>query len=172
MYKQVQSLYQNWIVRFRREWKGKYRYRPYLINPDGKEPETLPQDEIEFISVYLGHMMIDGNSQENLQRIKRFLSMQGAVNKGADLEIRFLLGNPLEVYVFVEDVTDIDFADTSGITDFQAMQVYLRNGEIWTQESIAEFVKNLRIDFAFDGLHPDVLYKFEDSLLEIECKVE
>lgn len=168
----VKKLYREWVERFLREWEEEGRYSPAYLPPTDEDFEYLKQEQIEFIGIYLGHMLIDGDSKENLLRIKHFLSMQGATKKDADLTIKFLSGNPVEVYLYANDLDEIDVADVFGIVEFKTMQVYLQNGQIWTQKPAAQFIESVREDLEFDGLKAELHYEFRNNLLEIECKIQ
>ena len=167
---EVKSLYKKWFKRFQKEWEQPGRYSPSFLPSTDEDLEYLKQDQIEFIGIYLGHMLIDGDSKENLLRIKHFLKMQGASNKDSEFEFRFLHGNPREVYLYAKSPDDIDIADIFGITNFQQMQVYMRNSLNWTTIIAEDFLEFVREDIEFDGLEAELNYSFKENLLEIDFK--
>ncbi len=168
---EVKSLYKKWFKRFQKEWEQPGRYSPSFLPSTDEDLEYLKQDQIEFIGIYLGHMLIDGDSKENLLRIKHFLKMQKAIHTGTDLEIRFLQGNPYEVFVFVYDIDEIDIADVYGICEFKKIYVYRRDGRNWTEKMAEQFVNDVRADLRFDGLIAELQYSYKEHFLEIECKI-
>ena len=172
MESKVNKLYREWVERFLIEWEQEDRYSPAFLYSNDEDLEYLKKEQIEFIRIYLGHMMLDGNTRQNLLRIKYFLSIQGAGKKDADLTIKFLSGNPVEVYLYANDLDEIDVADVFGTVEFKTMQVYLHNGQIWTQKLAAQFIEAVREDLEFDGLEADLHYEFRDNLLEIKCKIQ
>jgi len=129
------------------------------------------EDQIEFIMFYLRHMILDGNSEENLGRIKKFLSLQKADSKGK-LEIHFMGGSPLEIIVHVNKIKEIDFADTHGIINFDSICVF-RKDKRWTQKSADECYEAIKDDFEFDGCtFVPYSYHFSDNALYFDsCKI-
>jgi hypothetical protein len=129
------------------------------------------KEQKEFLCKYIGHMLIDGNTKENRKRIKRFIALQEN-NNNADYEIHFLDGLPSDVCLYANCLDDIDVADTYGITYFEKIYVYIRNGLHWTQPGIEQFIEDVRADLRFDGLHAELQYQHKGQLLEIDFKVK
>lgn len=168
MKSQVNNLYQEWQERFLQEWEQPHRYIPSFL-PSSEQ--HFREEQIEFIRIYLGHMLIDGESKQNLNRIKNFLKMQGAINKDTEFEFRFLNGNPKEVFLYAQSPDQIDIADIIGITDFQRMHVYMRNDKFdWAAIIAEDFLEFVREDIEFDGIEAELNYRFEGKLLEIDFK--
>jgi hypothetical protein len=171
MKSKMNSLYQKYGDRFLKEMQEEGGYTPSL-KASILEIGTIVEDQLEFIRIYLGHMLLDGKTPENMKRIKRFLSMQGGKNDHGRMEIRFLGGNPLEVYVLVDNLHDIDIADVLGITDFKMIHVYLRDGTKWSQKSAMAFLAAVNDDLAFDGMKATLDFGYKNDLLAIKCNVD
>ncbi|MFZ3135991.1 MAG: hypothetical protein WA126_01215 [Thermodesulfovibrionales bacterium] len=63
-------------------------------------------------------------------------------------------------------------ADVYGITVFQKIHVYLKNGINWTTILVEDFIQDLREDVEFDGMNAQLDYEFKGALLEIDCDFE
>lgn len=125
----------------------------------------------EFLIKYMGHMLLDGDTRENRQRIQRFLTLQ-AKDNNADFEIHFLHGKPRDVCLYANSLNDVDIANIYGITVFKKMHVYLRNGMNWTTIMAEDFIQDVREDIEFDGMDAQLDYEFNGDLLEIDCNFE
>lgn len=79
MMAKVNSLFNEWAKKYRVECRKKMPYTSIV----GKKVSII-NDQIDFIGKYLAFMLLDGNGQNNLKRIKRFLSMQSAQNYKKD----------------------------------------------------------------------------------------
>ncbi|MDP2755322.1 MAG: hypothetical protein Q8P40_13170 [Nitrospirota bacterium] len=66
----VRRLFKEWAKSFRTDIRKDKFFTYYERHP------LFVKEQIEFIQTYLGYMLIDGTTPENLKRIKRFLSMQ------------------------------------------------------------------------------------------------
>jgi len=175
--REVHSLYKKYVKRFLSEWNEEGRYEPCVLigdekKGDGKYNDLITDDQIEFIRLYLAHMMIDGDTKHDLEIIRHFLSMQGAKKDDKRMQIRFILGSTPEVYVYVDSLNEIDLADTYGITGFKTMHVYNANKKRWTLKTIRKFIKDVKDDFRFDGYEPKIDFKYKSYLLAINCKMK
>lgn len=92
----LNKMYADWHYKYRRDFRKK---RPKSM--DGKR--ILLREQLEFITIYIGHMINDGNTPKNLARIKRFLLLQEPNSKGK-LEIHFSDGSPFEVIINVNKI--------------------------------------------------------------------
>jgi len=130
MKSRVNAAYEKYVKRFLSEWKKKDSYRPdcYDDTGDDESGEQFVEDQIKFIGQYLGFMLLAGPHQENLNRIQYFLYMQGAIKSEDDIEIRFLYGDPHEVYVYVNFLNDIDLADVYQITFYNSLLITREGG--------------------------------------------
>lgn len=163
---QIRVLFKEWEKKFREDFRR-------------KEPRTFfapsrsfLKEHIEFMRTYLGHMMLDGTSQVNFKRIKRFLAMQKGKNDGNKMAIHFIHGNPSEIIVFVETLNDVDIADVFEMINFQEIHVYKGKNKRWTKKSADIFMKELENDLAFDGYKAGFEYGYDKNELEIACWIE
>ena len=175
--KKVSSLYEEYVQRFLEEWNHNGSYVPCVLIGDeeegnGIQNESFPDEQMEFIRLYLGHMMLSGDSNAHLEEIEHFLSMQGAINTNDRMEFRFLLGNPPEVFVYVDNLIDIDMADTYGLTGFQTMHIYNAREKKWTQRAIKKLLREIKEDFEFDGYEPQFDCWHSGPFFEIKCRIK
>lgn len=162
---EVGNLLNKWVKDFRAEF---IRVRPFTSvygNP------SFVRDQIEFVRLYLGHMQLNGTTRENLERIKRFLSLQRALEEGKDMRIYFIGESPFEVFVTVENLRDIDIADVYGITEFEIMNVFKGKNRRWTPKSAKSFIDAVKEDLSFDGLEADLDYTFKKNNMNVECSI-
>ncbi|MCC6544714.1 MAG: hypothetical protein IT392_09465 [Nitrospirae bacterium] len=162
---QVWILFRAWAKKYRADYRKENPITPYNNNKFIKE-------QIEFIHLYLAHMLLDGDSPQNLQRIKRLLSMQEAVADDTKLEFRFIGGYPFEVALIADSLNDIDIADTYGITDFERINIYKGKNRRWTKKSVNEMIQDISYDLRFDGLESKFEIEFHGNHLYIECSIE
>lgn len=155
----VWGLFNKWAKKFRYDFRRIY------------DNNLLVKDQIDFMRLYVSHMLLDGTTAQNARRIKRFLSMQKVVNDGTKMELRFIGGSPVEVFVLVEKIRDVDIADIYGITEFQKIYVFKGKNKRWTNKSANEFIEALKRDVEFDYLLAEVDYEFLKNELNITCSI-
>jgi hypothetical protein len=163
---QIRVLFGKWEKRFREDCR---KTEPFTVFAPSR---SFLKDHIEFIRIYLGHMMLDGTSRENLKRIKRFLALQKRKNDVKKMAIHFLHGNPYEIIVFVETLNDIDIADVFGMIKFGEMHVFKGKNKRWTKKSAETFIKELENDLACDGYEARFNYDYSKDTLEIACWID
>ncbi len=162
---EVGNTFKKWAKDFRTEF---FRERPFTSVYGNT---SFVRDQIEFVHLYLGHMQLDGTTRENLERIKQFLSLQRALEEGKDMRLYFIGGSPVEVFVTVENLGDIDIADVYGITEFEIMNVFKGKYKRWTPKSAKSFIDAVKNDLAFDGMESDLDYTFRRNYLNVECSI-
>ena len=162
---EVGSLLTKWAKDFRTDF---FRVRPFTSVYGNT---SFVRDQIEFVRLYLGHMQLDGTTRENLERIKRFLSLQNALEEGKDMRLHFIGGSPVEVFLTVEDPMDIDIADVYGITEFEIIYIFKGKNRRWTPKSAKSFIDAVKDDLAFDGLDADLHYTFQKNNMTVECSI-
>ena len=170
MNEKVAVMYQEYCKRLNADWNKDGSYSPTLLYRNAKEIVLFEQ--VEYIKQYLGHMIIDGDTEDNLNRIKHFLSMQGAINHQNRMEIRFLGIEYNEVFCFIDELNDIDLADSWGICYYEKIHVYLGNDEEWTDKSVKDFIKEVKYDLGFDFINYSLDFEVRGRLLEIECEID
>lgn len=106
-------------------------------------------DQLEFIRMYLGFLIIDGKTRSNLNRIKKFLSMQ-KINSNAFYQIHFVGGTPRELIVHVDNMKEIDISDTHSLVGFNTILI-VRRDKPWTRKSRNDMFKAIQYDLEFDG---------------------
>lgn len=172
MRSRVDAAYVKYIKRFRSEWKKKGSYLPDCYGDDTGDDESGEQfveDQIKFIGQYLGYMLLAGPHQENLNRIEYFLDMQGAIKSEENIEIRFMYGDPHEVYVYVNFLNDIDLADVYLITFYNYLYITREGEKKWTKGIAKKFVEEVRSDLEFDGDKVPLNYDIMGKELMIHC---
>jgi len=163
----VNDLYGQWA----RQYHADFCVAMPFTNVYGNK--TFLQDQLEFIRMYLGFLLMDGSGRkQTVERVERFLSLQTTVPEAHVIEIHFVGGAPIEAIVCVEDLNDIDIADVHSIVDFDTMYVYKAERKRWTQKSAGAFIEDLRNDLEFDGCKVDLQYSFQRNQLIIDCGME
>ncbi|MBI5639263.1 MAG: hypothetical protein HZA17_02450 [Nitrospirae bacterium] len=150
-----------------RQWQGEY-----LDNFGGIDMRnSSAEDQIEFIREYVGLMMLDGHSTDNLNRIERFLLMQTS-GREAEMQIIFTGGNPDYVYVLIDMLRDIDVADVYAITEFNTIITRSEDHRIWTRKLAKEFIEELRGDLEFDYPAVKLKYNLNKENMTIRCTIK
>lgn len=172
MKSRVNAAHEKYVKRFHSEWKKEDSYRPGCYGDDTGEDELGEQFveyQIKFIGQYLGFMLLAGPHQENLNRIQYFLNMQGAIKSEENIEIRFMNGDPHEVYVYVNSLNDIDLADVYQIIFYNDLFVTREGGKKWTKRIAKDFVEEVLSDLEFDGDEVPLSYGILGKELAISC---
>ena len=134
------------------KWERRYRAECAKEKPEENvgNRHNLVEDQIDFITNYLGCAICDTTSKQNLDRIKHFLSMQSAQNVGDRMELRFMRGEPIEAYAYVDSLKDIDIADVFFITNFDYMTAFRQKIRPWTERTAKDFLNAVKKDVLFD----------------------
>lgn len=145
--KLVVSLVNQWEKRFRREYAAD--------KPDEKQyvivEHNLLEDQIDFIIGYVACMLCPGPIKETFDSIEQFLAMQGACNVGNRMELRFVGGSPIETYVFVDALSDVDIADVFFVTScFDMMIAFQKDQKLWTKKTATAFLRDFKKDIFYD----------------------
>ncbi len=157
-----------WVRQYRKEMKG--------------EPNLKAQ--IDFIVEYVCHMALDGNNEQNLDRISYFLQMQDPESEDEKMKISFTGGYPEDVFVYVDILQDVDLVDVHSMISFTQMEVTQAENMKWTEKSAEAFFKGVENDFYFDFGRDELLlwYTYEGCCLtvsvheqyedeDIDCKI-
>jgi len=138
----IRDLYFSWSKEYRAAFRkkrprGMYGYRIKLT------------DQLEYVQMDLGHLMLDGKTRESLVRIKKFLDLQ-KINLKSALEIHFVGGSPYDVIVHVNHLKEIDFSDTHGLVGYDSIHI-MRRDKRWTQKNADKIFQDIKYDLKFDG---------------------
>ena len=145
----------NHVMSLLTKWERRFRLECAKEKPEETIGNThnLVEDQIDFITQYIGCAILDGTSKETLDRIKHFLSIQSAQNIGDLVELRFTGGSPIEAYAFVDSLKDIDIADVFFITNFDIMIACRKKCDKWinwTKTTAKQFLNEVKEDILFD----------------------
>jgi hypothetical protein len=164
---EIKKCYKKWVEDFRACCKSGAIYG---CASDGK---FFIKNQIEFMMAYLGFMMLNGKTPENLKRIKRFLSMQTVVDNPDTIELHFVGGSPIEAMAVIETLNDIDVADIYSITDFTDIHAYKSGRRRWTTKKTDSVLNEIKSDLSFDGFKASFGYSLlHRRSLIIECEIE
>ena len=149
-----------------------------------EQAEEALDAQIRFIKYYVAFMMIDGDTRENLKRIKRFLSYQHCEeryfpnNRAPAFRMDFWGGCSGLVTVKVEEIhREFDFADSWAEERYQIITIYNYRWKKWTKKRIDDMLNEIQDDFEFDGYK--VRITLEDGKasqpakepISVQCKV-
>jgi len=134
------------------EWEKRFRAECAVEGPEEAvgNKHNLIEDQIDFIAQYIACAILDGTRKADLDRIRHFLSMQGAQNHGNRMELRFLGGSPIEAYAYVDTLDDIDIADVLFITNCIHILTYREEMQLWTEATAKRYLSKLRKDVLTD----------------------
>lgn len=155
------------------KWTKKYiaGFQKICPNSDFDEAYNILEDQFSFMWLYISHMSLGVSATQNLKDVKRLLSMQKVANHGTLMELRFLGGNPEEVFVLVEHLGDVDIADVYGINEFKEIYIFKGKNKRWTNKSVKETLEAIKDDLEFDGFIAKFKYKFSNANLLITCSI-
>ncbi len=86
------------------------------------------------------------------------------------MELRFIGGSPIEVYVFVRDFGDIDVSDICAITGSTCLIVYQVNNKEWDIQESATFIETFIENFEWDG--DKICYSASNRGTFLEIKIK
>ncbi len=125
------------------------------------------QDQIDFIGYHVALMTFPGPTQENLDRIERFLSMQHLIDdyfpdgEQPPITITFWGGSPVCARVHVEELSDIDFEDSYANLYFSTICISDRDCKRWTLKRIEEVIEEIKQDMEYGGDEVDLELEFD-----------
>jgi len=171
--KKAYELFLDWERIYRKEAKEcdyqalEWVYCPKEFREDEKKYRRdilkALKGQIEFIKYHTSLMTMDsGATKQNLDRIKRFLSMQHIIGKYftnmkiPPITITFWGGSPVCAMVYAEKLSDIDFEDSYTYLYFQNISISNRNYKTWTRKRIKEVIQHIKEDMGFDGDEVDI----------------
>lgn len=162
----VNDIYLSWERRYLADCRATM---PFMnVSGNGR----FLEDQIEFIRMYLGFMLIDGPGwKQTVERVERFLSLQGPVPGKNTVEIHFVGGAPIEVIVCVEDLGDVDVGEVHSLVGFDAMYIYKSGRRRWTRKSADAFIMGLRGGLGSGWPGVDLKHSFNGNQLIIECGI-
>lgn len=132
------------------EWEKRFRAECAVERPEEAvgNKHNLIEDQIDFIAQYIACAILDGTKKADLDRIRHFLSMQGAQNHGKRMELRFLGGSPIDAYAYVDTLDDIHIGDVLFITNCIRILTYRNEMRPWT--TAKHYLNKLRKDVLAD----------------------
>lgn len=140
-----------------KEWKPSYLS---ACVKNGLDKEA----QIEFISDYIGFMLLSGKREQNLQRIDYFLSMQLEQDGKHFYRLIFY---PDEVTVYIDAHEDIDLDDIQSILNYEIISVRNKNYKKWSNKAAEKFVDRVKEDLDFDGEDASLDFAITDNELTI-----
>lgn len=132
-----------------------------------REIRSALKEQIDFIKYHVALLTFPSQTEETLNRIKRFLSMQHLIDKyfpdgeKPPITLTFWGGSPVCARVYVEELTEIDFEDSYAYLYFQTISISNVNFKTWTQKKIKDVIQHIKEDMEFDG--DEVEIELEDN---------
>jgi hypothetical protein len=130
--------------------------------------------QLFFISNY-AFMMQVGNDLSQIERIEKFLNQQMPGNEDKLMEFRFMGGTPVDVFLSVESLDDIDIADIYGLAAFRSMTIRRNDRKGWTKKDMVSIQRTIREDLEFDGYEVETTINFDpycDNALELAVRMK
>jgi len=171
---QVRKLFLEWEAIYRQEIRNYDYCLPGwdCLDPDFQHEEranlieqleSMLEIQIDFIRRYIASVMLDGDTDENLSRIRKFLSYQHLDENNLPegrvpaLTLVFWGGNIGNVVsVNIEELNEFDFADSWADIEFDILCIRDNKLSKWGQERIDRSLENVKDDFEFDGYEMDI----------------
>ena len=124
---------------------------------------------IEFMIKYMSFMKLNGESEDNLARIKYFFSIQNSESDGEKMKIVFKEGLYPDVFIYADKCQDVDIDDMYTIASFDSMVITREGNKRWTKKSADAFFKEVQDDIYFDNTKDEIFldYEFKGKLLKI-----
>lgn len=172
----VKTTVQKWENIYRREVRELY-YEPIQEYADPYADDTFDEDreraeealdeQIMFIKYCVVFKMLDGETPENLKRIKTFLSYQHYENryfpekKEPAFKVFFWGGCSGGVHVKFENLDEFDFSDSWPEERYENLSIYNNRWQRLTKKRTEHLAQCIREDFAMNGYVMDL--KPEDT---------
>ena len=156
------NLYFKWVTNYTIE---------YLHKQLDKEMETDQYTlgaQLKFIWDYLKFMITDGVP---LSRIKKLLSNQTVDVDKSKYVIQFEGGYPTGVFLYVDELIDIDFSDSFTITYYKFVYIYNKYNKKWKDSEVINVIKSVKEDLEFDGDKARIHKKIDKNILILNIKI-
>lgn len=122
---------------------------------------------IRFLKRY-GTLMIWDQGNSAVRKIKRLLKMQIAPYTNSKISICFEDGHPIQIWMNVASLSDIDIADIYGLLySFEEMRLFRKSGRPWGLRGAAQIKQYIAEDLAQSGL----VSKISSEILKNEMTV-
>jgi hypothetical protein len=178
--------FKKWAHKLFLKWEKTYRkeadecdyealewlYWPKKVGRDKKKYRKVIrvalEGQIEFIKSHVALMVREPTTgRGNFSSIERFLSMQHLIDKYFPYEekppitITFRGGRPSCARVYLEELSDIDFADSIALLSSYIICISNRDYKTWSRKSINEVIQHIKEDIGFDAEEVEIKLAFD-----------
>jgi hypothetical protein len=138
--------------------------------------------QIVFVEYFATCKLLESDTKANLESTKKFVSIQNysrnLVKTLPPFEVFFYLSNNRKVFLYANDLGDIDFADIFSAIFFEGISISNRNWKHLTENILNSTLKAIHEDMAFDHyeIQFDVPEEFapnnKNTFIFTQCLVE
>jgi hypothetical protein len=190
--KQLVKHVNNWANEFQKSIiSNAYENYSFLIGVEGenkksKKISSFLQKSIErqivFIKYFSHCRLLENHSKANLTSVKRLISSQhidsSVIKKIPQYEVFFYFSKGRKVFLFVDDLAEIDFADIYSATYFEAISISNHSWKYLTKTALNSTLKVIHDDMAYD--HYNINFGIPDqyapgknnAIIYAACNVE
>lgn len=155
-------------------------------NKKSKKISSFLQQSLErqvvFVKYFSHCRLLENHSKANLNAVKRLVSSQhidpALVKKIPQFEVFFYFSKGRKVFLFVDDLSEIDFADIYAATYFEAISISNHSWKYLTKTALNSTLKIVHDDMAYDrydikfGIPDQYSPSKTNSIIYAICNVE
>lgn len=164
----IRQCFKDWTARYLKQCSHDKKDNPMA---DINGSRLLAQNQIFFMKLYVGFMLVPGLIVETLERIEKFLSLQNPVNTKGLMSLHFIGEGAPEVCILTNDPYDVDISDVHAITAFSKIRIFRENNKKWNKKSAMEVFETIKEDMSCDHEDVELEYEYKGKKLEISCNV-
>jgi hypothetical protein len=162
----IAELYKKWrekyLLDLKKESKGEKNYADMVFIGN----------HIKFIKNYLQFFLLNGNTLQNVRRVKRFLKMQTFKIPKNLMEFYFINGKPRDIVLNARSKKDLNIADIYSLLKFEMIIVKRAKRRKWTNQIVKTIIREIENDFELDGYESEIRHKTNGTDLTIYCNIK
>jgi len=154
----------NWAKAFQKSIiSNNYENYSYLMGVESKNRKpkkissflkTSIERQVMFVKYFNLCRLIENHSKANLNAVKRLVSSQhidsSVIKKIPQFEVLFYFSKGRKVFLFVDDLAQIDFADIYSAIYFEAISISNHSWKYLTKTALNSTLKIIHDDLAYD----------------------
>lgn len=125
------------------------------------------ESQLKFFGRYIFYPYNDGIKYSV---IKNFLNKQTTEKDRSKYYIQLEGGYPTSVMIAVDEIKEIDLADSQSITEYSEINIYNKFNRKWNNTNALKIVNEVKSDLEFDGETVSIKWKIKNNTLMLKIK--
>jgi len=190
--KQLLKHVNNWAIDFQKySIVNDFENFSFLMGVEGENRKSKKissfllksiERQVVFVKYVSLCRLLENHSKANLNAVKRLVSSQhidpSVIKKIPQFEVFFYFSKGRKVFLFVDDLDQIDFADIYAATYFEALSISNHSWKYLTKTALNSTLKAIHDDMAYDrydinfGIPDQYAPGKNNALIYAACNVE